>query len=268
MNVTTPSSALILSLKHWLSDDDLIVGFTTRQKVSQLIVQGSMTNDEAKAFYRSCRSFWKAALTYSRARLPLKDDLVRNACWIHVQNRLNARFSQVEYVVDRFPFLHDLEVPQEADKLQEEFVEYQTYAFPSDLAEEKSDVKLWLHLGQLKTASGLMRFSRLYRVAKAILVIPHSNAQEEGLFSMIRKNLLGGTTPKPPAGGGRPPPAPTPSTAFGRVRRLRRRFSRLGQFKSWKVCPSTASANDLYPQPTSARLESAGQFVLTDCKFF
>jgi hypothetical protein len=26
-------------------------------------------------------------------------------------------------------------------------------------------------------------------VAKTVLVIPHSNAQEEGLFSMIRKNL-------------------------------------------------------------------------------
>jgi hypothetical protein len=175
--------------EYWLADDDMIVGFTTRQKVSQLLKQGSMTNYEAKTFYQACRSFWNAALTYSRARLPLKDDLIRNACWIHVQTRLTASFSHVEYVIDRFSFLHDLQVPQEADKLHEEFVEYQTYIFPSDLVEEKSDVKLWLHLGHLKTASDLMRFGRLYRVAKAILVIPHSNAQEEGLFSMIRKNL-------------------------------------------------------------------------------
>jgi hypothetical protein len=175
--------------EHWLSDMDLIVGFTTRQKVTQLIVQGSMTDHEAKAFYRSCRSFWKTALTYSRARLPLKDDLVRSASCIHVETRLTASFSNVEYIVNRFPFLRDLQAPQEADKLQEEFVEYQTYAFPSALVEEKSDVKRWLHLAHLKTASGLMRFGRLYRVAQAILVIPHSNAQEEGLFSMIRKNL-------------------------------------------------------------------------------
>jgi hypothetical protein len=32
--------------------------------------------------------------------------------------------------------------------------------------------------------------------------------------------------------------------------------------------PSTASDKDLYPQPTSVRLESAGQFVLTDRKLF
>jgi len=42
------------------------------------------------------------------------------------------------------------------------------------------------------------------------------------------QNFAGGNTPGPPCGRGRPPPEPTPSTAFGRARRLRRRQ---------KLCP-------------------------------
>lgn len=35
---------------------------------------------------------------------------------------------------------------------------------------------------------GRLRFSMLGNVAKLVLVLPHSNAEEERLFSMVRKN--------------------------------------------------------------------------------
>lgn len=173
----------------WLDDSELVVGFTTRLAVTRLVVEGNMTTSAERAFYAACREFWKSALTYSRQRLPTNDDLVKNAACIHVETRLAATFSQVEYFTNRFPFLQDLTQPAEADRMQEEFFNYQTFDFPQSMKTEKSDVTLWLYLGQLKTPSGCMQFGRLYRVAKAILVIPHSNAQEEGIFSMIRKNL-------------------------------------------------------------------------------
>ena len=36
--------------------------------------------------------------------------------------------------------------------------------------------------------SSKLKFQRLMQVAKVVLVIPHSNASEERVFSMVRKN--------------------------------------------------------------------------------
>ena len=47
---------------------------------------------------------------------------------------------------------------------------------------------IWHHLSSMKAPDGTLRFYRLSQVAKLVMVIPHSNAQEERVFSMVRKN--------------------------------------------------------------------------------
>ena len=47
---------------------------------------------------------------------------------------------------------------------------------------------MWHYLSTLKDWIGCPRFPRLTKVAKLILVIPHSNAEEERVFSLVRKN--------------------------------------------------------------------------------
>ena len=92
----------------------------------------------------------------------------------------------------------------ELDELLEEFIDFQLLAeddIPSTIWENASitlddcalvkhyrlDV-IWHHLATMKAPDGTLRFNRLCRVAKLVMVIPHSNAQEERVFSMIRKN--------------------------------------------------------------------------------
>ena len=41
----------------------------------------------------------------------------------------------------------------------------------------------------MKAPDSTLRFNRLCQIAKLVMVIPHSNAQEEHVFSMIRKNM-------------------------------------------------------------------------------
>ena len=48
--------------------------------------------------------------------------------------------------------------------------------------------RMWHYLSTLKDCLGCPRFPRLTKVAKLILVIPHSNAEEERVFSLVRKN--------------------------------------------------------------------------------
>lgn len=46
----------------------------------------------------------------------------------------------------------------------------------------------WHYLSTLKSGDSRLRFRRLSKVAKLVLTIPHSNAEEERVFSMVRKN--------------------------------------------------------------------------------
>ena len=48
--------------------------------------------------------------------------------------------------------------------------------------------KLWHYLGSLRNIDGTERFPRLKKFATLIMTIPHSNAEEERIFSIIRKN--------------------------------------------------------------------------------
>ena len=47
---------------------------------------------------------------------------------------------------------------------------------------------IWHHLSTMQNPDSSYRFRHLFLVAKLILVIPHSNAEEERVFSLIRKN--------------------------------------------------------------------------------
>ena len=48
--------------------------------------------------------------------------------------------------------------------------------------------RMWYYLSTLKDCIEYPRFARLTKVVKLILVIPHSNAEEERVFSLVRKN--------------------------------------------------------------------------------
>lgn len=45
-----------------------------------------------------------------------------------------------------------------------------------------------MHISTMRAPDSTIRFSRLSRVVRLVLVIPHSNATEERVFSMVRKN--------------------------------------------------------------------------------
>ena len=48
---------------------------------------------------------------------------------------------------------------------------------------------LWWYIAHMKQpGSSAKRFQHLTRIVEAVLVIPHSNAEEERLFSIVRKN--------------------------------------------------------------------------------
>ena len=60
--------------------------------------------------------------------------------------------------------------------------------FKTERGDLRMDV-LWSYVGDMKdTAESVLCYPRLRKVARLILTIPHSNAEEESVFSIIRKN--------------------------------------------------------------------------------
>jgi len=94
--------------------------------------------------------------------------------------------------------------PTEVTKLSEEFIKYQLLHqedIPTSVWEEalvvtaedevdrhyRMDV-IWHYIASMRCADGNLKFGRLSKIAKLVLCIAHSNAGEERVFSMIRKN--------------------------------------------------------------------------------
>ena len=139
---------------------------------------------------------------------PLDDLLICNAVWVNVLDCVNTKWQHVQYLYDLFP---NLMSGTSADDFRLEFTDYQTL-FDDDfehVAWEEAKVLeslkaddgenlfhnrmsvLWYYIANMKIAgSNAKRFKLLPKVAKVILIIPHSNAELERLFSIVTKRNL------------------------------------------------------------------------------
>ena len=86
------------------------------------------------------------------------------------------------------------------DNLAEQFMGYQVLSDDAVPLAVKTDVglgpedphrvdALWAYLGSRREpGTNRFEFDQLFKVARVILTIPHSNAEEERIFSLINKN--------------------------------------------------------------------------------
>ena len=102
----------------------------------------------------------------------------------------------------RYNSLLPFQSPLEQDQLLAEFTDFQLLNdsdIPQDIWDKATVIEseehkyyrmdaLWNYLSTLRAPDHTLCFSRLCKIAKLVLVIPHSNAEEERVFSMVRKN--------------------------------------------------------------------------------
>lgn len=164
--------------------------------------EGDITPAEVKTFYLAVRGFYTHATNYALKNLPLSDDVFINAKFANFVNRDKAQFIQVEFFVQRYPKVLPFTSPSTLNELEEEFLDYQlmlTAEVPDDVwksaikidEDEKKIYRMdtiWAYLSAVKNPDGTSRFSKLAKVARLVLTLPHSNAEEERVFSMVTKN--------------------------------------------------------------------------------
>lgn len=183
-----------------LGNEKLVIGFTTRQLLTRLLEDGSITNQQVTNFYSSVRIFYIHTAKYLLQWCPFSDELLKHATWVDFQQRLDSSFTSVEFFVGSYP---DILKNINMDKLNEQFICYQTID-ENDIPETikasccisddengklcRMDV-MWSYLKGFKVpGTNEPMLDLLFKVAEVILTIPHSNAGEERIFSYINKN--------------------------------------------------------------------------------
>ena len=180
------------------------LGGMTKFTLQRLLNQGDISQTVYTRFLTAACEYFKAAFQYVLSKFPLNDELLKHARWINFQKRSQAKWESVEYFLSRFQSaLNTVNI----DELYDEFCDYKSLTDEDigltawkeakvvdgsvndqEIFHYRVDI-LWWHLSQMVIPeSSAKRFCNLQNVAELVVVLPHSNAGEERLFSMVRKN--------------------------------------------------------------------------------
>ena len=184
----------------------IFLGMTTRATLNRLLSQGDISDDDFKKFHAAVHSYFRDSLTYIKTKFPINDETISNSVWIDVTQRSEVSWENVQYFVDKYSAVQFLKGVNE-DKLYEEFIDYQLLSiddFTKGAFEEAKMIDgnddgeevyhyrmdtLWWYICHMEVPqTSIKRFKFLPKVAEIVLLIPHSNAELERLFSIVRKN--------------------------------------------------------------------------------
>lgn len=176
-----------------LSNRQLRLGLATRQFIQSEDIEGT---PKINNFYQEVREFFITALTYIRDKFPHNDKVVNNAIVLDVTKRTTVDITNISALLERFPGLLEKD---ELTSLENEFLEYQllddnelpdtTIIMADGTFVNRRVDEVWFEIVNMKNlVTGRQRFPVLGKFIAGLLVIPHSNADCERLFSMVRKN--------------------------------------------------------------------------------
>ena len=175
-----------------LRDHQLRTRFATKQFIQKEDLEGT---SDLKKFYQEVRSFFIWALNYVTEMFPHDDVALNNAIVLDIGNRSKATFKNVYALLDRFPGIVE---EDEVTTLENEFLKYQllddselpdtSLVMADGTVENRTIDVVWFEIFKMKNlVTGLKWFPTLAKFMTAILLILHSNANCERLFSMVRK---------------------------------------------------------------------------------
>ena len=178
-----------LDRNNQVVDDELGVGTSTRLLLCGELedeVTGTITE---RHFFSSVRLFYEVSVTKMLAKFPFSDDTLKDLAFLDPRNRTMSSTTGILNLASRFTSFST----DDSDCLMLEFRDYrvthndQLPAFvPSD---DAAVDHFWVAMGEVKAITDLtsLRFGTLSKLAKILLVLPHSNVDPERLFSMVRK---------------------------------------------------------------------------------
>ncbi|XP_063743299.1 uncharacterized protein LOC134866984 [Eleginops maclovinus] len=165
------------------SNETLFIGQNTRDFIRD---HPELEELQLAQVFSAVRAFYMKAVEYMVKKFPYDDPVIRNASVADMSARDSADFNSVRYFTGRFPCLKMS--AEEMDKLEGQFMTYQTDALPESITSCDRPDTQWHLMSQLKDGNGHLKYPLLCKVMLAILCIFHSNADCERIFSLVTKN--------------------------------------------------------------------------------
>lgn len=172
------------SLVNQKNDEDIVIGTSAVQLVT------SLKPSQKVLFYNSVRKFFQLSCDYIVLKFPLENEILIHAEVADIKNIESASFTHVKFFVEKFPCMLVVKagetVEEAKDVLQGQFCALQVETDLPTNSSERMDVQ-WSTIGKIEGLYGCPKFDRLAFTMLSILVIPHSNAECERVFSGVKK---------------------------------------------------------------------------------
>ena len=152
-----------------LSNDQLFIGTATRDFIE--------SNDEIELhhltpFFNNCQKYFVASVLEMRKRCPLDNRLLKLLAFLDPRQCKQLQYSNLLQIAQQFP---NVIKEEEIEHLKDEVEDFKLQTF-EDVSKLEDPV------------SWDLRYSVLPRLAKALLILPHGNADTERVFSKM--NLI------------------------------------------------------------------------------
>ena len=169
---------------QYLPVEEVFVGDRARRYLDG---EYDLQTNEVRIFCETCKQFWLTAAKYAVKKLPIDSDFLNSLSWLHPRTR---DYSMLNQVVGISRCLPQVIKDEERAQLEEEFMDYciSDHNQEFDVTVTTAIDTYWHKIGQVTDSTGQLRHPLLARLAKAILIIPHGNADVERSFSQMGLN--------------------------------------------------------------------------------
>ena len=184
---------------NYLTTDKIFVGFIARMKANTLLNEGTISERDHQSFFNACLCFHKTGFLYALDNFPLKNYFLKNARVFNILNQ-KCSFQSIQFLLEQDLKHYISFSPKQLLELEEEFILLQSVTLEDftqaalseasirvddngETVTHRLDV-LWFHLFMMKIlGTNQSKFENLFKMARVILAVVHSNAEEESLFS-------------------------------------------------------------------------------------
>ena len=189
---STSNDVLLIDIENSESLKELNtihIGFITKQYA---VAEDIIGTPRYIKFLREVQSFFITSSKYlPKSMSTLRDPLLKCfSIFLRPSERSKIEEEHVSLLIKRFPQIVQTE---NFHKLHAELLEYQNETateLPSEIDSNKARKRTDLFWLEVKDSiTGIQRFPNLSTLARFLLLIPHSNAFCEGVFSTVRKIL-------------------------------------------------------------------------------
>ena len=202
MSVTEIKSAPQVSdinIDNHKPQEELFIGICTKNLLNKLFEDGEISALDKQKFFAEVLAFYSEVFSFGVEKLPTNDSVLKHSFFADVSKRESLSIDDVLFFVEKFHLNFN---PETINLLSEQFLDYQLlndHDIPDSVWQNACTMDddrnkyyrvdiLWGYISQMKDCIGKHRFDILFKVVKLVLVLPHSNASEERVFSIVRKN--------------------------------------------------------------------------------